>query len=68
MLSRVNGWHINRRPTYYELKNLIDECVDYDTMAILYYEAENLGRMRLVINKDSDFESLYNTICIKEGN
>ncbi len=68
MLSRVNVWHINRRPTYYELKNLIDECVDYDTMAILYYETENLGRMRLVINKDSNFESLYNTICIKEGN
>lgn len=68
MLSRVNVWYLNRCPTYYELKNLVDECVDYDTMAILYYEAENLGRMRLVINKDSNFESLYNTICIKEGN
>lgn len=68
MLSRVNVWYLNRRPTYYELKNLIEECVDYNTIAILYYEAESLGRMRLVINKDSDFESLYNTICIKEGN
>lgn len=60
--------YLNKRPTYYELKNLVDECVDYDTMAILHYETENLGRMRLVINKDSNFESLYNTICIKEGN
>lgn len=68
MLSRVNVWYLNRRPTYYELKNLIEECVDCNTIAILYYEAENLGRMRLVLDKNSDFESLYNTICIKEGN
>lgn len=68
MLSRVNVWYLNRRSIYYEFKNLIEEYVDYNTIAILYYEAENLGRMRLVLDKNSDFESLYNTICIKKGN
>ena len=43
MLLRVNVWYLNRRPIYYELKNLIEECVDYNTIAILYYEAENLA-------------------------
>lgn len=37
MLSRVNVWYLNRCPTYYELKNLIEECVDYNIIAILYY-------------------------------
>ena len=68
MLSRVNVQYLNRRSIYYEFKNLIEEYVDYNTIAILYYEAENLGRMRLALDKNSDFESLYNTICIKEGN
>lgn len=66
MLSRVDVWYLDRQPTYNELNYLIKECIDKNTIRILYYEAGNLGRMKLVLNKKSDIEALYNSICIKE--
>lgn len=66
MLSRVDVWYLNRRPTYNELDYLIKECKIKNTIRILYYETGDLGRMKLVLNKKSDIETLYNSICIKE--
>lgn len=66
MLSRVDVWYLDRRPTYNELDFLIKECKDKNTIKILYYETGDLGRMKLVLNKKSDIETLYDSICIKE--